>query len=201
MRKVVMVYCMISFLYAVPLKPHEALYRVDDLVVGLDHIHLEENQVDQLNGMFKALSVSGHPKAIQLMALLIKSMAYDCQQKDDGNAIISLINCYIKKRSGLSLDQQDSKDFSESLQQGEPHKDRKKRAEEMLFGRMIGYRSDLPARWKEAATIHQKDVFNQLEKWRETSPQDLSLLLPELPLENLFSDELDFVEDAEMAVV
>ncbi|MCF7900542.1 hypothetical protein K9K77_03465 [Candidatus Babeliales bacterium] len=147
MRNVVMVYCILSFLSVISLKSQEARYRVDDLAVGLGHIHLEESQVDQLNGMFGTLSVSSHSKATHLMALLIKAMAYDCQQKNDGNAIISLINCHIKKRSGLSLDWRDIKDFSESLQKGEPNKDRKKRAEEMLFGRIIGYKSDLPARW------------------------------------------------------
>ena len=202
MRKVVMVYCIISFLYVISLKSQEARYNpVDDLAVELNQIHIQENQVAQLEGMLESLSLSRHPQKTQLIALVIKAMAYDCQQYDGGNAIISLIACHQKKMLKLPLDYKDIKGFSESLQKGEPEGDRKKMAEETLFAMMTGRGRTLPEGWRLRAGKDQTDVFDQLKAWRETSSSDLASWLPRLPLENLFSSELDLSADVDMAVV
>ena len=74
-------------------------------------------------------------------------------------------------------------------------------AEETLFAMMTGRGRTLPEGWRLRAGKDQTDVFDQLKAWRETSSSDLASWLPRLPLENLFSSELDLSADVDMAVV
>ena len=182
MRHLFIVCCLISSLYS-----GEAIGGVHQLADAFGGMSFSQDQVDQLSGLLGGLSMHQSSQTTQLIALLIKTMAYDSQPQSNGLAMAQLIACHSKKMRGEPLEPIDRIKFSSYLKTGEPHQPRKKMAEEMLFALMIGRGKSLPEGWRETAGKDQTDVFDQLEAWRETSCGDLAELLPSLPLENMFS--------------
>jgi hypothetical protein len=163
---------------------------VDELSLFLGDMSFAQSQVDQLSGLFGNLSMQKAPQITQLISLLIKTMAYDSQPQSNGQAMATLIGFYSKKIVGKEISLGDRAAFSLHLKTGEPDCKRKKIAEEILFALMSCGEKSLSADWQTTAGHDQIAVFDQLEAWRELSCDDLASILPLLPLEYMFSEQV-----------
>lgn len=160
---------------------------MDQMLGAFGGLGIEQSQVDQLVDMFGSLSVDKNPQKITLIAFLMKVIINDSQQKSSGDAFIKVMELREKKMEGQVFKESDITDLARALKQGEPDLIRKRVAEDMLFKAM-----DL-SKSREGQAIK-----TQLESWRSTPCEDIAKVTPGLPLELMFSSEIDCSEPMEV---